>query len=275
MPKFVNPNLAVPRRKGDQISDLIAPDKRVGKLVPIDEIAPNPNQPRKHFDEAALASLAESISQHGLINPITIDENGVILAGERRYRACQRLGFTEVPVVRMHGSMEISLVENLQRQDLHPLEEALGYQALADAGNTHEQIAQRIAKDRSVVSHSLRLLELPAEIQAESVTVQGVTKDQLLQVLAGKNDEERWTIWRAIREGKSARAIKRERAGAKGTHKAATPRVFINRVRSLKRTAREVDVDRATDKQRAALKASLEETITSLREMLSSLESDD
>ncbi len=118
MPKFVDPNIAKIRSAGDEIRDLIAPDKRVGKMVPIDEIYPNPNQPRKHFNENALNELADSIREHGLINPITVDDDGMILAGERRFRACTKLGMREVPVVRMNGSLEISLVENLQRQGM-------------------------------------------------------------------------------------------------------------------------------------------------------------
>ena len=272
MPKFVKKSIASPKHHTSQISDLIAPDKRVGKLVPVDEISTNPNQPRKHFDEEALAALAESISQHGLINPVTVDQDGVILAGERRFRACLRLGFTEIPVVRMNGSMEISLVENLQRQDLHPIEEALGYQALVDAGNTHEQVAGRIAKDRSVVSHSLRLLELPPEIQADCVTSHTVTKDQLLQVLTGETTEERWEIWNAIKAGKSARAIKRERATRRTNSKPATPRVFLSRIHTIRQTAQNVNLGRATKKQKNDLRESLHETIQLLQNTLTDLE---
>lgn len=270
MAKFVDTSklkVGAVTRKDDGLRDLIAPDKRVGKLVPIDEIRPNPGQPRKHFDEASLDALADSIRQHGLINPITVDSDGMIIAGERRYRACLKLNMREVPIVRMSGSMEISLVENLQRLDLHPLEEAFGYQALAEAGNTHEQIAQRIGKDRSVVSHSLRLLDLPEEIQAECVTLHNVTKDQLLQILTTDDDEERWAIWEAIKNGKSARAIRRERK--EGTLiRRVTPRVFINRVRTVSQYADEINVERASERERERLRRSLTETIASLRSVL-------
>lgn len=271
MPKFVKPNISFGRPQADEIRDLITPDKRVGKLVPIDEIYPNPNQPRKYFDEAALNELAESIRQHGLINPITVNDDGVILAGERRYRACLRLGIKEVPVVRMNGSFEISLVENLQRQDLHPLEEAQGYQLLVDAGYTHEQIAERIGKDRSVVTHSLRLLDLPPEIQAECVTSHIVSKDQLLQVLSGDTEAQQWTIWQAIRSGKSARALRRERRG-RNERAPLTPRMFINRVRAIRQQAGLMQVGTISRKQRENLRTNVSEALSTLQSLLQEID---
>jgi len=270
MPKFVKPGMSAGRGTGQEIRDLITPDKRVGKLVPIDEIYPNPDQPRKHFDEQSLNELAESIRQHGLINPITVNSEGVILAGERRYRACLRLGLREVAVVRMNGSYEISLVENLQREDLHPLEEARGYQLLVDAGYTHEQVAQRIGKDRSVVTHSLRLLDLPPEIQAECVTSHTVSKDQLLQVVSAESEEQRWAIWSAIKGGKSARAVRRERR-ARTDPKPLTTRMLINRVKALHDHATSVDVSTASRKQREELRSNLSQTIAALQTMLARL----
>jgi ParB family chromosome partitioning protein len=271
MPKFVKAGISLGRGTGNQLRDLITPDKRVGKLVPIDEVYPDPNQPRRHFDEASLNELAESIRQHGLINPITVNDDGVILAGERRYRACAKLGMREIPVVRMNGSYEISLVENLQREDLHPLEEARGYQLLVDAGHTHEQIAQRIGKDRSVVSHSLRLLDLPPEIQADCVTSHNVTKDQLLQVLSGDTDEHRWEIWQHIKAGKSARAIRQERRG-RSAGRPVTARIFLNRMKAINQNAESLDVSLATAKQRERLRANLLQGIAALQAMLRKLD---
>ncbi|OQB37336.1 MAG: Chromosome-partitioning protein Spo0J [Candidatus Latescibacteria bacterium ADurb.Bin168] len=270
MPKFVTRTISQGRTGDDEIRNLIAPDKRIGKLVPIDEITPNPGQPRRHFDPDSLATLTESIRQHGLINPITVDENGRILAGERRYRACVALGMREVPVIRMSGSLEVSLVENLQRQDLHPLEEARGYQTLADAGYTHEQIAARIGKDRSVVTHSLRLLDLPADIQAECVTSHNVTKDQLLQILGADTPEQQRQIWEDIKAGKSARALKQERSEAKRRGQ-ITPRVFINRVRSFSADAGKIDVARLSDSEKRTLKTHVEHALARLTSLLGEL----
>ena len=135
----------------------------------INDIEPNRNQPRKDFDEEALSSLAESISQHGLIQPIivrpTIGGGYTIIAGERRWRASRLAGLTEIPVVVKDSDeqtlMEMALVENLQREDLNVVEEALGYKALIDEfGMTQEEVATKMAKSRSAVTNILRLLNL-------------------------------------------------------------------------------------------------------------------
>lgn len=135
----------------------------------INDIEPNRNQPRKDFKEEALSSLAESISQHGLIQPIivrpTIGGGYTIIAGERRWRASRLAGLTEIPVVVKDSDeqtlMEMALVENLQREDLNVVEEALGYKALIDEfGMTQEEVATKMAKSRSAVTNILRLLNL-------------------------------------------------------------------------------------------------------------------
>ena len=135
----------------------------------INDIEPNRNQPRKDFKEEALSSLAESISQHGLIQPIivrpTIGGGYTIIAGERRWRASRLAGLTEIPVVVKDSDeqtlMEMALVENLQREDLNVVEEALGYKALIDEfGMTQEEVAAKMAKSRSAVTNILRLLNL-------------------------------------------------------------------------------------------------------------------
>ncbi len=139
----------------------------------IAQIAPDKNQPRKHFDADALEQLAASIKEHGLIQPIIVTPDGGeqyrIIAGERRWRACRMAGLEEVPVIIREYSeqqiSEISLIENLQREDLNPVEEALGYRNLMDRyGLTQEQIAERISKSRSAIANTLRLLALPEQI---------------------------------------------------------------------------------------------------------------
>lgn len=138
------------------------------------EIEPNREQPRKTFDEAAIAALADSIREHGMIQPILVRplENGSyqIVAGERRWRAARMLGLEEVPVniraMSDQETMQIALIENLQRENLNPIEEALGYQELMDQfGMTQEGIAQIVGRSRSAVANSLRLLQLPEPIQ--------------------------------------------------------------------------------------------------------------
>ena len=139
------------------------------KLLPIHKIEPNPGQPRQDFDELELEALAESIAQHGIIQPLTVREldSGYyqIIAGERRWRAARMANLREIPVVIMEADekkvMELALIENLQRQDLNPVEEALGYQALmADHGLTQEEAAARVGKSRPAVANTLRLLNL-------------------------------------------------------------------------------------------------------------------
>lgn len=140
--------------------------------LPLREIEPDPGQPRKTFDDAALSELAASIAEHGLLQPIAVRPRPtggyVIIAGERRWRAARLAGLTEVPVVVREASdeqaMELALVENLQREDLDPVEQACGIRELMDrCGLTQEQAAARLGKSRSAVANSLRLMNLPEE----------------------------------------------------------------------------------------------------------------
>ena len=139
------------------------------KLLPIHKVEPNRNQPRQDFDEEELEALSESLAIHGILQPLTVREldSGYyqIIAGERRWRAARMAGLTEVPVVVIEAddkkAMELALIENLQRQDLNPVEEALGYQSLmTDFGLTQEDTAQRVGKSRPAVANALRLLNL-------------------------------------------------------------------------------------------------------------------
>ncbi len=138
----------------------------------INDIEPNREQPRKSFDDDAVSELADSIAQHGLIQPIVVTplSNGrySIVAGERRWRACRIAGLNEVPVIIKEASkqelMEIALIENLQREDLNPVEEAFGYRSLIESfGLTQEEVASRMGKSRSAVTNALRLLNLNEE----------------------------------------------------------------------------------------------------------------
>jgi len=142
--------------------------------IDIDRILPNSHQPRKNFDEDALNELAGSIREHGVVQPIVVRplEDGFfqLIAGERRWRASQRAGLPRIPaVVREvgeHAALEIALIENLQREDLNPIEEAQAYERLiADFGMTQEDIARRVGKSRATVANMLRLLRLPIEVQ--------------------------------------------------------------------------------------------------------------
>lgn len=141
--------------------------------LPLQKIEPNPNQPRKNFDEAELQALADSIAIHGVIQPLTVrkGDNGFyqIIAGERRWRAARLAGLDTVPAVIIEAddekATELALIENLQRQDLNPVEEALGYQKLIEEyGMTQDWAAQRVGKSRPTVANALRLLALPEDL---------------------------------------------------------------------------------------------------------------
>lgn len=142
-------------------------------LLNINDIEPNRDQPRKHFDEEALNELADSIAKHGVIQPLLVrpmsDGGYQLIAGERRWRASRIAGLSEVPVVVKEmtdqEAMELALIENLQREDLNPIEEAEGFKLLMDTYNfTQEQAAERVGKSRPAVANALRLLSLPQEI---------------------------------------------------------------------------------------------------------------
>ena len=145
------------------------PVKSAYQLLPIYKVEPNPDQPRHDFDEEELQALADSITEHGIIQPLTVREVGSgyyqIIAGERRWRAARLANLAEIPAVIIEAddkkAMELALIENLQRQDLNPVEEALGYRSLMeDYGLTQEDAAKRVGKSRPAVANALRLLNL-------------------------------------------------------------------------------------------------------------------
>ncbi|MCI7809405.1 ParB/RepB/Spo0J family partition protein [bacterium] len=148
-------------------------EKSAYQLLPIHKVEPNPDQPRQDFDEEELQSLADSISVHGVIQPLTVRElaNGYyqIIAGERRWRAARLANLSDIPAVIIEAddrkAMELALIENLQRQDLNPVEEALGYQTLIEEyGLTQEDAAKQVGKSRPAVANSLRLLGLCPQV---------------------------------------------------------------------------------------------------------------
>lgn len=142
-------------------------------FIKISLIDPKSDQPRKYFDEAALADLAESIRENGLLQPILVREYGdgryQIIAGERRFRACRIAGLSEIPAIIMDrddkNAAQIALIENIQREDLNPLEEAMAYRSLREEyGMTQEELSYKVGKSRSAIANSLRILELPEEV---------------------------------------------------------------------------------------------------------------
>ncbi|HSX76459.1 MAG TPA: ParB/RepB/Spo0J family partition protein [Shinella sp.] len=150
------------------------PSVNPDRLVPIEFVGRNPRNPRRYFDESELQDLASSIRQHGIVQPVvvrtTADNRYEIIAGERRWRAAQLAGLTDIPVIIRdvddRTALEIAIVENVQRSDLNPLEEAMGYELLiADHGYTQNDLGEIIGKSRSHVANSLRLLKLPEPVR--------------------------------------------------------------------------------------------------------------
>lgn len=153
----------------------MAPEDSAQRELPLGSLVPNRAQPRTHFDETALAELAESLKQHGMVQPIVVRKVGdkfEIIAGERRWRAARKAGISMVPVVIKEVPddrlLEIALVENIQRQELNPIEEATAYWQLGEHLRlTQEQVADRVGKSRPQVANTLRLLRLPGELKEE------------------------------------------------------------------------------------------------------------
>ena len=176
--------------------------------LPIAELSPDRGQPRKVFDEDALGDLANSIRQHGVLQPILVrpvqDGSYRIVAGERRWRAARLAGLTAVPVtirdMSDEDAMSIALVENLQREDLNPVEEAEGYRHLAEAtGWTQEQIAKQVGRSRPAVANALRLLSLPTEVL--SLLRDGrITTGHAKAILAIADDETRVAVAKQVAE---------------------------------------------------------------------------
>lgn len=190
---------------GRGLGALIPSGARALEEIPISDIAPNEKQPRRQFNEDALASLAASIRRLGLLQPVVVRRTGgdtfELVMGERRWRAAQRAGLSSVPAIVIEtderGSLERALVENIHRQDLNSIEEAAAYkQLLEEAGLTHEELAERLGLSRPAVSNALRLLELPESIQKMVIdgklsagharTLLGLTGHPLLERIAQK-----------------------------------------------------------------------------------------
>lgn len=202
----------------------IFPDQERILQIPLDKIRANPLQPRHNFDHEGMEDLTNSIREHGILQPLIVvkDEKGYeIVAGERRYRASQILGLKTAPVIvrdiKEQQKLELALVENIQRRDLNPIEEAIAYRRLIDEFNlTQEEAAKRVGKSRTVVTNTLRLLSLPTEIQ--KAVISGKLPYSAARVIVGLPPEERMKFYqKAIKEEMPVRAMENQarKSGAK------------------------------------------------------------
>ena len=185
-------------------------------VVPIGQVAPNPNQPRREFDQAALLELAQSIEREGVIQPILVRRDGpdryMIIAGERRWRAAGVAGLKEVPVIPRQATdeqvLELAIVENIQREDLNPIELALAFQRMAsELSLSHEQIGERTGKDRATVTNTLRLLQLPDKVR-DMVVAKKLTQGHARALLKLPSAEIQGLLAdQIVRQGWSVRQI--------------------------------------------------------------------
>jgi ParB family chromosome partitioning protein len=219
------------------------------RTIPLSDIVPNPHQPREIFDEEALASLAASIAEIGVLQPVIVQPAGtdvsadyVLIAGERRWRSAQMAGLTDIPaIVRGEVDAEHSLseavIENVQRQDLTALEEAAAYQQLLeDFGMTHEAVARRVGKSRTAVTNTIRLLQLPAPIQAminrgdltagHGRALLAVEDTGRATNLAERAVSEEWSV-RQVEEAVKVLATRGEPAAREVAEKAMRPAAII------------------------------------------------
>ncbi len=185
--------------------------------IPVDEIRPNPSQPRMDFDEESFQELTQSVGQHGIIQPVVVRRMAPgfeLIAGERRWRAAKAAGLRSVPAqvrdVDSAKSFELALVENIQRRDLNPIEKALAYKKMMDTLElTQEAAAQRLGINRSTMANIMRLLELPGEIQ-DAVSRGTISMGHARALLSMRSTEERLNLWRKIeKNGLSVRQIEK------------------------------------------------------------------
>jgi len=228
------------------------------RSLPVGQLTPSRRQPRSHFDDAGLDELAASIQAQGLIQPIVVtpfDSNiYTIIAGERRWRAAQRAGLATVPVVVRpvrddRQLLEMALVENLQRADLDPIEEAEAFRALIDDfGLSHEEVAQRVGRSRSAISNALRLLRLPDKVR-EMLRSGALTAGQARPLLALDDPEEIERLAeRIVAQGLSARAAEELAAprggGKRRSQRAVEPNTAAAAERLTQRLQTRVDIER-------------------------------
>lgn len=217
--------------------------------IPVDRIDPNPEQPRRRFDEDALAALSDSIRQHGVLQPVVVRRAGEryeLLVGERRWRAARKAGLAAIPAVVAdtpdRDRLELALIENVQRRDLNPIELAHAFRTLLETGKTQDEIGRRVSLDRSTVANHVRLLELPRELQ-EDVEEQRLTAGHARALLAVANPERR----RHLRD-----RIVREQLSVRDAEALARP-AGVRPPRPSARTSRDPNLQRVIDALRQRL----------------------
>ncbi len=191
----------IPHISGNEKTKDLPTDTGAEEVL-ISEIKPNPNQPRKEMDTDKLLELANSIKAHGILQPLIINENYELIAGQRRLEAARLAGLKKVPVIIRPGkgsdNLEMSIIENVQREDLNPIEEAEGYQSLIKKfGLTQDKVAKRLGKNRSTITNILRLLDLPIEIQ-KGIKEEKISEGHAKIILGLANAEKQLGLYKKI-----------------------------------------------------------------------------
>jgi len=227
---------------GDAPAEPVSPEPKAAsggsgaELLPIDQIVPNQDQPRKTFSSETLEELADSIREQGVLQPLLVEKEGNryrIIAGERRYRASRLAGLKEIPVIIKSlteaEKLEVALIENIQREDLNPLEEALAYKSIMDAGQlSQEEVARKVGKKRPTVANALRLLRLEKDMQ-NALAAGELTPGHARSILSLENPADRRILFSRIVHGDlSVREAERmagelAKGQRKGTHKKEAP----------------------------------------------------
>jgi len=227
-----------------------APSRPAPGEIAVDRIDPNPEQPRRRFDEDALAALSDSIRQHGVLQPVVVRRAGdryELLVGERRWRAARKAGLAAIPAVVADSPdrdrLELALIENVQRRDLNPIELAHAFRTLMETGKTQDEIGRRVSLDRSTVANHVRLLELPRELQ-EDVEEQRLTAGHARALLQVANPERR----RHLRD-----KIVREQLSVRDAESLARPAGGRATARSGARASRDPNLQRVIDALRQRL----------------------
>ena len=232
-----------------QVDEDTSADHKDVTTVALRNIQPNPYQPRTEFDEERLSELAESIRQQGVIQPLIVEKDRdiyTIIAGERRFRAARMAGLSEVPVILRKFTddekLEIALIENIQREDLNPIEEAKGYRQLMERNNlSQESLAKKIGKKRSTVANAVRLLKLPEDMQ-EAIVNGELSSGHARAILSVINPADQRILFnRIINEHLSVREAERQAAGfnkgmrssEKERDKASQPRIVPPEVQEI------------------------------------------
>ena len=225
------PAVSVGEAAAAALAELSEPgDRSELSNLSVDLIDPNPDQPRRHFDAARLEQLSASIERSGVLQPVVVTRSGerfVLLVGERRWRASRAAGLQTIPAVIADVDpderLELAIVENVQREDLNPIELANAYRALADRGATQEEIGRKVGKDRSSIANALRLLDLPVDVQAdvEAGRISMGHAKALLQV--SDPDELHRLRDRVVSEGLSVRETEQSGRSAPGGSRARAP----------------------------------------------------